>query len=156
MNVLGLDLGRTTGVALAVDGVVLSWDEYKLRGERQGRLVWFHHWLAKLVDDATSPIDLIAFEKVQFVRSRAQITLLAQLEAMLVLVCAGREIRVLPVPVGTLKKWWTGDGRADKSEMIEVARSRVLEPESSITDNEADAIALAYFGAEHFNRGEIP
>jgi hypothetical protein len=52
--------------------------------------------------------------------------------------CEERGIPYEAVPVGTLKKFWTGKGNASKGEMIEAARERGFEPAS---DNEADAIA---------------
>jgi Holliday junction resolvasome RuvABC endonuclease subunit len=51
------------------------------------------------------------------------------------------------VPVGTLKKWATGKGNAKKAEMIEAARDHTG---LDITDdNEADAVLLALYAAEH-------
>lgn len=50
------------------------------------------------------------------------------------------------VPVGTIKKSFTGNGRASKQMMIDEAIKRGHKPED---DNEADAIALAYYVIEN-------
>jgi Holliday junction resolvasome RuvABC endonuclease subunit len=60
------------------------------------------------------------------------------LMGILMIWCEERGIPYEAVPVGTLKKFWTGKGNASKGEMIEAARERGFEPAS---DNEADAIA---------------
>jgi Holliday junction resolvasome RuvABC endonuclease subunit len=55
---------------------------------------------------------------------------------------AWAELRGIPyegVPVGTIKKYATGKGNANKDAMIDAARSRGFSPAD---DNEADAIAI--------------
>lgn len=61
---------------------------------------------------------------------------------------ARRKIPVVEVGVTTLKKFATGDGKADKLEVI--ASMRELWPHAKIrNDNEADALGLATMGAMH-------
>lgn len=61
---------------------------------------------------------------------------------------ARRGIPVVEVGVTTLKKFATGDGKADKKIMI--ASMRELWPHAKIrNDNEADALGLATMGAIH-------
>ena len=55
---------------------------------------------------------------------------------------AWAELRGIPyegVPVGTIKRFATGKGNANKAAMIEAIRQRGFSPED---DNEADALAL--------------
>lgn len=47
------------------------------------------------------------------------------------------------VGVGTIKKFWTGNGRADKQQMVDEARSRGFDDVDN--DNEADALALLHY-----------
>lgn len=54
-------------------------------------------------------------------------------------VCTEFSIRCDGVPVGTIKKGMTGNGRASKQDIINATRSCGFKP---FDDNEADAIAL--------------
>lgn len=47
------------------------------------------------------------------------------------------------VGVGQIKKFWTGNGRADKQQMVDEARSRGFEDVDN--DNWADALALLHY-----------
>ncbi|MCZ9631332.1 crossover junction endodeoxyribonuclease RuvC [Rhodococcus sp. BH5] len=59
---------------------------------------------------------------------------------------ARRKIPVVEVSATTLKKYATGDGRADKREVVNAMRD--LWPHARVrNDNEADALALATMGA---------
>ena len=49
------------------------------------------------------------------------------------------------VPVGTIKKFWTGLDNANKQAMIDAARARGFSPTD---DNEADAIAILLWAIE--------
>lgn len=51
------------------------------------------------------------------------------------------------VPVGTIKKYWTGKGNAKKDAMIHEARVRGFNP---IDDNEADALSILHWGMEEY------
>jgi len=58
------------------------------------------------------------------------------------------ELRGVPyqgVPVGTIKKFLTGQGNANKQAMIDAARARGFSP---VDDNEADAIAILLWAIE--------
>ena len=60
-------------------------------------------------------------------------------QAFLELACYSRNIEIVPVAVGTIKKFATGKGNADKAAMIQAARSMGYEVAD---DNEADALHL--------------
>jgi len=49
------------------------------------------------------------------------------------------------VPVGTIKRFATGKGNANKAAMMEAARKRGFSPTD---DNEADAIAILLWAVE--------
>jgi Holliday junction resolvasome RuvABC endonuclease subunit len=53
--------------------------------------------------------------------------------------CEQRSLPYQGVPVGTIKRFATGKGNADKQAMIAAVRERGFEPAD---DNEADAIAI--------------
>ncbi|MGR6579286.1 hypothetical protein ACT89R_01775 [Rhodococcus qingshengii] len=70
---------------------------------------------------------------------------------------ARRKIPVVAVNVGTLKLFATGNGRADKPEVMQSMRE--LWPHAKIrNDNESDALALATIGAFHlgWHEPELP
>ncbi len=52
--------------------------------------------------------------------------------------CLENNVPFEGIPVGSLKKFWTGKGNASKDEMIAAAQKRGFNP---ATDNEADALA---------------
>ncbi|MCX7865170.1 MAG: hypothetical protein N2423_09090, partial [Novosphingobium sp.] len=59
--------------------------------------------------------------------------------AVLTAWCEEHLVAYQGVPVGTIKRFITGKGNADKQAMIVAMRERGFEPED---DNEADAIAI--------------
>lgn len=68
-----------------------------------------------------------------------------------------RKIPVIDVSVTTLKLFATGNGRADKPEVV--AAMRELWPHARIRDdNQSDALALATIGAQHlgWHEPELP
>lgn len=65
--------------------------------------------------------------------------------------CELHEVMYVSVPVGEIKRHWTGKGNAGKDLMIEVAKDMGYNPKD---DNEADAIALAHCGADKYNPAE--
>jgi hypothetical protein len=66
---------------------------------------------------------------------------LAQLEIF----CDVNRIRLVPVSVGTIKKSFTGNGRAKKEDMFAEARRRGFKPAD---DNEADSLAILHYAIE--------
>lgn len=62
------------------------------------------------------------------------------------------EIPYTSVGVRTVKKFWTGHGNANKSEMIRACRERGFNPQD---DNAADALAILHWAIEAFTSGEL-
>ena len=59
--------------------------------------------------------------------------------------CEQHGIAYQGVPVGTIKRYATGKGNADKQAVIAAVRARGFEPAD---DNEADAIAILLWAIE--------
>ena len=59
--------------------------------------------------------------------------------------CEERAIAYQGVPVGTIKRYATGKGNADKAAMIAAMRARGFAPAD---DNEADALALLLWATD--------
>ena len=59
--------------------------------------------------------------------------------------CEEHEVPYQGIPVGTIKRFITGKGNADKQAVIEAIRARGYHPSD---DNEADAIAILLWSIE--------
>lgn len=139
--ILALDLGTTTGWALfSPPGATLSgtWGLKPGRFDGGGmRFVKFKTRLNEL--HAATPVEQVYFEEVRRHRGTDAAHVYGGLMATLTAWCEEHKIPYDGVPVGEIKKNWTGKGNADKDMMIAEARKRGYEV---IDDNEADALAI--------------
>lgn len=144
MNLLALDLGTTTGFAWsATKGVVISgtWDLRPKKYEGGGmRFLRLRENLVAIHNAAA--IDQVVFEAVRRHIGTDAAHVYGGLMGELQSWCEERKIPYEGVPVGTIKKFWTGSGAAKKDAMIAEARRRGYEP---VDDNEADAIAILHW-----------
>ncbi|MBT2748252.1 hypothetical protein J7J64_17645 [Lysobacter sp. ISL-42] len=142
-TVLALDLGTTLGWALRLSGYPMSGTESFKLGRFEGggmRYLRFVRWLDDLWRFAGPQI--VYFEEVRRHKgvdaAHAYGGFLAQLTAW----CERHAVPYQGVPVGTIKKFATGKGNANKEAMIEAAKRWGHEPAD---DNEADALALMHW-----------
>lgn len=140
--ILALDLGTSTGWALrGMEGQLASGTVSFRPGRYDGggmRYLRFTNWLGEL-DRMSGPIAAIWFEEV---RRHAGTDAAHVYGGLMATLTAWAELRGIPyqgVPVGTIKRYATGKGNADKAAMIVAARAAGFRPAD---DNEADAIAL--------------
>ena len=146
--VLALDLGTSTGWAMALpDGGIVS-GTVSFRPSRYDgggmRYVRFQAWLDGIADD-TPHIAAIHFEEVRRHLSTDAAHVHGGLLATLTAWCEQRSIAYQGVPVGTIKRFITGKGNADKEAVIAEVRARGYSPAD---DNEADAIAILLWALE--------
>jgi hypothetical protein len=146
--VLALDLGTTTGWALRTAGGQIASGTASFRpGRFDGggmRYLRFANWLAEL-ERLSGPITAIWFEEV---RRHAGTDAAHVFGGLMATLTSWAELRGVPyggVPVGTIKKFATGRGNADKAAMIAAVRARGYHPAD---DNEADALALLLWAIE--------
>ena len=149
MLILALDLATRTGWAIVRDGRVVEsgvQDFTKRRGESNGLLfLRARKWLSKFADHRP---DLVAYEAAHF-RGGAATEICVGLQTRAQEQAAEWGVESAPVPTGTLKKWATGKGGADKAAMIAWAASKLgRQPED---DNEADAVAVGLWAAETYD-----
>ena len=141
MNILALDLGTTTGWALFSPPAVTVSGTWGLKpGRFDGggmRFVKFKSRLNEL--HAATSIQRVYFEEVRRHRGTDAAHVYGGLMATLTAWCEENKVPYEGVPVGEIKKNWTGKGNADKDAMIAEARRRGYEV---IDDNEADALAI--------------
>lgn len=92
---------------------------------------------------ASRPIDGVFFEEVRRHLGADAARVYGALFGQATSLCEEHNIPYEGIPVGVIKRSWTGKGNADKTAMIAEARKRGY---SHIKDdNEADAIALAHY-----------
>ncbi len=146
MILLSLDLGTKTGFCVGtrkshVSGV---WNMKPSRFEGGGmRFVKFRAKLNEI--RAAWPIERVAFEEVRRHAGTDAAHVYGGLMAVLTEWCETHEVPYEGVPVGTIKKHWTGKGNANKAAMMAAAEDRGYHVED---DNEVDAIALFWLKAE--------
>lgn len=143
--VLALDLGTRTGWALrSAEGLITSGTEHFRPQRFEGggmRYLRFKRWLTE-IKAAAGDIDEVYFEEVRRHIATDAAHAYGGFLAVLTSWCEHHGIAYQGVPVGTIKKYATGKGNADKAAMIEAMRSRGFAP---VDDNEADALALLHW-----------
>ena len=145
---LALDLGTTMGWAAKCHNSVITSGTVVFRNDRwQGggmRFLRFRRWLDE-VTDLAGGLDMIVYEQVRrhagTDASHAYGGWLAILSAW----CEQKSIAYEGVPVGTIKRYATGKGNADKAAMTAAMRARGFAPAD---DNEADALALLLWATD--------
>jgi Holliday junction resolvasome RuvABC endonuclease subunit len=108
------------------------------------RYLRFHGWLREMLDLA-GPIDRIVFEEV---RRHIGTDAAHVFGGLLATLTSWAELNGIPyegVPVGTIKRFATGKGNADKAAVIAAVRARGFNPAD---DNEADALAILLWATE--------
>jgi Holliday junction resolvasome RuvABC endonuclease subunit len=165
MKILALDLGTKTGYCyggenrfecgtwtLAAPSEITSWG--KSRQTRRG-----DPRVCRLLSNITEldRPDIIVFEDVQFSSTVMQCQLWASLRgAVWCAACVGRTIVVEAVPVGTLKKFATGNGAADKMAMRVALIARLVQPPNpNWDDNAIDAYWLYLWAQQNLTRTKI-
>lgn len=146
MSILALDLGTKCGFCVGnvenqMSGV---WDLKHDRFSGGGmRFVRFRSRLNEI--RAAMPISQVVFEEVRRHRGTDAAHVYGGLMAVLTEWCEDSGIPYEGVPVGTIKKSWTGNGNATKETMIAECHEREI---PVVDDNEADAVALFHYAAK--------
>lgn len=140
--ILALDLGTKTGFAIGKEGFVTSGivefrnDRYSGGGMRYLR---FRRWLDETF--AAGKFDEVVFEEVRRHQGVDAAHVYGGLLGTLTAWCEEHNVPYEGVPVGTIKKFATGKGNANKEAMIASVRRWGFDPQD---DNEADALALLH------------
>ena len=147
MRILALDPGTNLGWALGDGAKLVGFGTQKFpKTEHSGeRFETFGVWLA---DVGTHPlVDKVVYEKPlgRFATSQAQVDLSIGIKTRIEEFCWKYGVELQPVPIPTLKKATTGNGRAEKEDMV-AAVNRIfgltLTPKEHDT---ADALALLHY-----------
>jgi hypothetical protein len=169
MNILSLDLGSTTGIAWNSDLSAMSvpqilsrtWatdkelrDMRARRLDRRGdiRVIRFFDYLTNLHESLK--FNAVVIEDVQFSSSTAQTQLWSSFRTTVWL--AFPKTLIEAVPVGTLKKFATGSGSADKNAMMTALAN--MHPEmlrANMDDNGCDAAWLWLWAKTNLGRTKL-
>lgn len=147
MKILALDLGTTTGWAVSNNGDITSGSQSFKPSRFEGagmRFLKFKGWLNDM-KGCTGGFDLVVFEEVRRHAGVDAAHAYGGFMAHLTAWCEHHQIPYTATPVGTIKRYWTGKGNADKKAMIAAAQARGYEP---VDDNHADALALLHLTME--------
>ncbi|QTP32593.1 hypothetical protein B7759_01166 [Burkholderia glumae] len=152
LNLLSLDLGTKCGWALSKGGVLTygtrNFSAKRTDGPGQ-RWLKFRAMLGNHFA-AAGEIHAIYYEHVMAhgtkenpntIAAHVYGGFLAHLEAW----CDVQRVRLVAVPVGTVKKAWTGRGNANKAAMIDEAKRRGFRVGAD-EDDTADALAIMHLG----------
>ena len=146
--VLALDLGTTTGWALRFgDGGTVSGTMTFKPGRFEGggmRFLRFTDWLVEIAMHAHG-LRRVVFEEVRRHAGTDASHVYGGFLGTLTGWCEQHEVPYQGVPVGTIKRYATGKGNADKAAMIAAMRARGFAPAD---DNEADALALLLWATD--------
>lgn len=146
-SILALDLGTTTGWASLVGGIVQS-GTVSFRPSRYDgggmRYLRFQRWLDTLVHH-NDGLAAIYFEEVRRHVGTDAAHLYGGFLATLTAWCEREQVAYQGVPVGTIKRFATGKGNADKHAVLAAVTARGFRP---VDDNEADAIAILLWAME--------
>ena len=137
---VALDLGTHTGWAALIDGQIVSGVWHFTPGRYEGggmRYLRFRKKFAELCESIAGDF-CVAFEEVRRHQGTDAAHVYGGLMGTLTAYCEERSIPYQGVPVGTIKKFATGKGNANKEAMM--AAAKVQWPDYDCADdNEADA-----------------
>lgn len=141
-TIIALDLGTKCGWAIRQGGVTTSGSQPFTPQRFEGggmRFLRFKRWLQEIA--GTGTVSAIYFEEVRRHMGVDAAHCYGGFMAHLTAWCEAQDPKIpyQGIPVGTIKKHYTGKGNADKPTMIAQARRRGHAPAD---DNEADALAL--------------
>lgn len=153
MIVLGLDVATHMGIAVLSEAVIVHREvvyfppEGKHKANHPSRFVRYSHYATVVEDLLTQWAVTHVFIEGYGYANKHTLATLVELGALVRQVLHESEARWYEVPPGTLKKFVTGKGTAKKDlVLLNVFKRFAISCES---DDEADAVALAYFGATH-------
>lgn len=135
MNLLALDIATKTGWCTRTASGI--WNLKPNRGESEGmRLVRFKAKVSEIVK--IEQISLIAYERPAG-RHKSSIIVASEMIGVLKELCICKGVELACFSATEIKKFATGKGNANKTDMIKAAINAGYNPSD---DNEADAIHL--------------
>lgn len=148
MKILAIDPGTNLGWALGDGTKLVGFGTQKFeKKDRPGeRFMDFNLWL----HDTARGVDKIVYEKPlgRWAKSQAQVQLSVGMETRLQEYAFAENIELKSVPIMTLKKATTGNGRAEKEDMV-AAVNRIFGLTLTKKEHDAaDALALLHYARQ--------
>lgn len=154
--ILAIDPATKTGWAVLSEGKIIESgviDFAKKRGESNGSMFYrFRNWLVSMLDFSINRkgpqrINLVVYEQSHH-RGGASTEIGVNLTGRIQEICSINAVEYATVRTTTLKKFFTGKGNAEKGAMVFEAEKHL--GRTPIDDNEADAVALAFWGRSEY------
>lgn len=146
MKILALDLGTQTGYALKERSGVEDFTPSH-RDSKGMRYIKFEAWLIDVLEKEIP--GLVAYEMPHY-RGGAATAVLVTMEGIVQKECDKRNIDYTAVHSGTLKKFATGRGTANKEDMIKGAQMNF--GKNHLSSDEADALWLLEWAKYNYAR----
>ncbi len=146
-----MDFGTVTGWAIRNANGHLDCGQktFEKLGGVGFRYLKFRAWLTE-IKNCAGGFDAVFYESATFRTGASQAVadrVFGGFEATLGAWCEHHRIPYIGLHVATIKKFWTGSGRADKAKMVAVAREMGFDL-SPRDHNAADALAVLHLGLE--------
>lgn len=150
MKTLALDLGNICGWAIMensklIDSGFLDLRENKTKLHLGENLIAYKQLLEKLIA-INKGIDNIYYEHLEKIKGQHWNHQWNAYRGIMMTVAFENKLEINPVSAGTIKRNLTGNGRAEKKEMLSILNlNPIIKPlNRAVTDdNECDAIAIA-------------
>lgn len=153
-KILALDLGGNTGWAMEANKVITSGSENfkSTRFESSGmKFLKFKKWLSEML--SIQKPEIVVYEQVHRHMGTAAAHSYGAYLGILQATCEERSLPYAGIDVGTIKKFFSGSGSADKFAMIAEAKKRF--PDHTITSSDqADALAILETGKHQLNENK--
>lgn len=154
MRILALDQGLKTGWASQDErgGVECGTLKFEAdRGESKGiRYLKFRNWLNQMLDSINP--EVVVYEQTHH-RGGYATEVGYAFTTRIQELCADRKIPFKATHTGTLKKFATGSGKADKSDMVREAKKNHPNQLIEEDDDIADALHLLDYAKKEYQQG---
>ena len=137
--ILGIDPGYSLGYAVVDNGRVKIHGTLKTRGTPPERLARIRDLVNSLVEEFK--VSIIAIETAFYGKSVPSLIKLAETRGVVLSVAGERGIEVMELHPSRIKRGITGNGRADKRQVIYMVEK--ITGLKELSEHEADAIAAA-------------
>lgn len=147
-TIISLDLGSTVGYCVTVDGKITDSGVLPLHRKEDhvgGRFLRFNNWLIGMFEK--HKVNEVFYEDVPRFESAGAAKVYCGLLSLVQMLCLAMAKRMTAIKATSVKKEFTGNGRADKIAMCKVCHKLGWTHGYAGTDidhDEADAIALTF------------
>lgn len=162
-RILGIDLGKETGIAVILGNQVADYKVLELKADTlEGRCATLHRFLMDEYLHRLVSYDLIAIEQPPYCRNPATHRQLCHYESTVWSACEKRVQPYCSFNNREIKKWFAGNGNAPKKLVMEKVLERFqLKRQAFKTDKELkkwqnafDAIMIAAYGQWYISQIE--